>query len=396
MPLTFQSLGDLRRVICRLCGQQATGRSIYRCPQLALPGRIGAVEDDTGPDAGTSAAAARVLATVGPGVLDRLAELSGSDFTSLMLEVARRRAARETPATVVRRYRNDRFVRPAQAPWQSLRRAEDVLTGNLPASYELLTLAPLVPLGTHSALATVSQDKVVTAMRACEVAADPTNALALEAAVRRLARPRDIVRLGAVQRVVRAQQTAPGYLPHFGLLGLATAGRDRGGREFERAAVAEHVRALAAGLAAAGFAPVQLALTPLSEAGESVAAAVAGELTGPVIDVITDRQRQSGRGYYRDLCYKLNVSAAGQWQEVGDGGFTDWAARLTASSKERLLISGVGIDRLAAFRSVTAIAGVVATQPDERDQPQNQPGADRVRQRMYDDDEQDRGPGQQQ
>jgi hypothetical protein len=38
----------------------------------------------------------------GPGVLDRLVELSGSEFTSLMLEVARRRAARETPATVVR------------------------------------------------------------------------------------------------------------------------------------------------------------------------------------------------------------------------------------------------------------------------------------------------------
>jgi hypothetical protein len=45
------------------------------------------VEDDTGPI--LSPAAARVLATVGgAGVLDRLAELSGSDFTSLMLYLA--------------------------------------------------------------------------------------------------------------------------------------------------------------------------------------------------------------------------------------------------------------------------------------------------------------------
>ena len=290
-----------------------------------------------------------MLATVGPGVLDRLAELSGSDFTSLMLEVARRRANSETPASVARRYRTDRFVRPATSPWRELRHAEDLMTGNLPASYELLTLAPVVPLGTHSVLGTVSQDKVVTAMRACEVAADSTNALALEAAVRRLAEPAGIVRLAAVQRVVRAQQTAPGYLPHFGLLGLATAGRDRGGRQFERESVAEHVLALAAGLAAAGLAPAQLALTPLSEAGESVAAAVVAELAGPLIEVIGDPQRRSGRGYYRDLCFKINVRCAGEWQEVGDGGFTDWAAQLTASSKERLLISGLGIDRLAAM-----------------------------------------------
>ena len=297
-----------------------------------------------------SPAAARVLATVGgPGVLDQLAELSGSDFTSLMLEVARRRAARETPATVVRRYRTDRFVRPASSSFRQLRRAEDLLTANLPPDYELLTLSPVVPLGTHSVLGTVSQDKVVTAMRACEVAADPTNALALEAAVRRLAEPAGIVRLAAVQRAVRAQQTTPGYLPHFGLLGMATAGRDPGGRRFEREAVAEHVSVLAAGLADAGLAPVQLALTPLSAAGEAVAAAVAGELAGPLIEVIADPQRQSGRGYYRDLCFKINVRSAGRWQEVGDGGFTDWTALLTASGKERLLISGLGIDRLAAM-----------------------------------------------
>jgi hypothetical protein len=311
---------------------------------LAPPGNLGFMETDLSP------AAARVLPAVGGSiVLDRLTELSGSDFTSLMLEVARRRAARETPATVARRYRTDRFVRPASSSWRELRRAEDLLTGNLPADYELLTLSPVVPLGTHSALGTVSQDKVVTAMRACEVAADPTNALALEAAVRRLAEPAGIVRLAAVQRVVRAQQTAPGYLPHFGLLGIATGGRDRGGRQFEREAVAEHVSTLAAGLADAGLAPVQLALTPLSAAGESVAAAVAGDVAGPLLEVIADPQRQAGRGYYRDLCFKINVKSGARWQEVGDGGFTGWAALLTASSKERLLISGVGIDRLAAM-----------------------------------------------
>lgn len=330
------------------------------------------MDEITGPGTGLSPAAARVVATIGgSNVVDRLAELSGSDFTSLMLEVARRRAARETPATLARRYRNDRFVGPATSPWRELRRAEDLLAGNLPATYDVLTLAPVVPLGTHSALGTVSQDKVVTAMRACEVAADPTNALALEAAVRRLAQPAETVRLAAFQRVVRAQQIAPGNLPHFGLLGLATAGRDPGGRQFEREAVAEHVTAVAAGLAAAGLAaaglaPVQLALTPLSAAGESIAEALAADLAGPLIEVIADTQRQSGRGYYRELCYKISVQSGTQWRELGDGGFTDWAALLTASSKERLLISGLGIDRMAAMMPRYRDRRAVKPLPGER------------------------------
>jgi len=295
-------------------------------------------------------AVARVAGAVGGSeVLDRLAALSGSDFSSLMLEVARRRAANQTPAELMRRYRGDRFVRPGDLPWRRLQQAEHVVASNLPPQFELLTLAPLVPFGTHSALGPVSQDKVVTAMRGGEVAADPTNALALEAACRRLGQPGERVRLAAFQRVVRAQPTQPRYFPHFGLLGLVTAGRDPGGRLFERESVTEQVRALVAGLAAAGLRTTQLALTPLSAAGETIASAVLAELADSAVELTIDNGRQSGRGYYRDLCYKLNVTVQGRWEEVGDGGFTDWAARLTASSKERLLIGGLGIDRLAAF-----------------------------------------------
>ena len=41
------------------------------------------------------------------------AHLSGSDFTSLMLEIIRRRAAAVTPRDVLHRYQNDRFTRPS-------------------------------------------------------------------------------------------------------------------------------------------------------------------------------------------------------------------------------------------------------------------------------------------
>ena len=290
----------------------------------------------------------------GAEVVKRLAGLSGSDFTSVMLAVARRRAARETPASVLRRYRSDRFVQPADAQSARLRRAEDLLAGSLPPEFEMLTLSPLVPIGTHAVLGPLSQDKVVTAMRACEVAADPTNALALEAAVRRL-RARDAqVRLATVQRVVRAEPVRPGYFAHFSLLGLVTAGRDDGGHRFECEALAEHVRALAAGLLAAGLTAarvsrIQLALTPLTPAGRAVASAVAALAGGGSTGRRGRRDRQAGRGYYRELCFKINVMVGAESTEIGDGGFTDWTARLTASNKERLLISGVGIDRVASL-----------------------------------------------
>lgn len=295
----------------------------------------------------------RVLPGIGGvGIVERLSALSGSDFTSVMLGVVRRRAARESPATVLRRYERDRFVRTGGPPWRSLRLAEDTLLSCLPRTVDVVTLAPLVPLGAHSVLATVSQDKVVTAIRACEVAADPTNALALEAAVRRARAGNEVVRLAAVQRVVRAQHSGrAGDLAHFSLLGLVTAGRDEGSYRFERAALAEHVRFAVGGLAAAGLTRIQVALTPLSDAGQRIAAAVSNELADVPADIVEDPTRQRGRGYYRDLCFKVHADTGGELEEIGDGGFTDWTMRLAASRKERLLISGLGLDRLAAFIS---------------------------------------------
>jgi hypothetical protein len=303
-----------------------------------------------------SAALERVMAQVGGAdIVARLAALSGSDFTSLMLEVVQRRAARETPASVLRRYRNDRFVQPGATVARDIRRVEDALLSGLPSDVELVTLAPLVPLGTHSVLGPVSQHKVITAIRACEVAADPTNGLALAAAVRRAqARASDsrpgTVRLAALQRVVRGQRFGGGYSAHFGLLGLVTAGRDEGSGTFEQSALTGQLSSALRGLTALGMEQTQVALTPLSEAGERIAAAVIGELGSTDAEIVTDRARQAGRGYYRDLCFRVNVLTHGEPQDVGDGGFTDWTGRLTASSKERLLISGLSTDRLAAIR----------------------------------------------
>jgi hypothetical protein len=61
-------------------------------------------------------------------------------------------------------------------------------------------------------------------------------------------------------------------------------------------------------------------------------------------------QRASGRAYYRDLCFKIHIEDTnGEQIEVGDGGSVDWTRKLLSNSKERLIISGIGSERVCAI-----------------------------------------------
>ncbi|SED75138.1 hypothetical protein [Jiangella alba] len=326
---------------------------------------------------GSRAALDRVVRRAGgASVFEALVALPGSDLTTLQLELMRRRAAALSPATVLERYRRDRFTAPAPLPFAALRRVEDVLLDALaarPESVEVVTPAPLAPLGTHSVLATVDQNKVVSTVRGTDVAADPTNGLALEAAVRRQDLQRadvagagsgpgggplaGVVRLAAIQRVVRAQYVAgPAMFAHFSLFAQVTAGRDIGGLGFERAALAEQLAVVAGALPRLGAEEVEVRLTVLeprfAPVADAIVAALGGRPDGAAAGVpvraALDPGRPSGRGYYEGLCFKVMARLDGEWAEVGDGGFTGWSRELLSNKKERLLISGLGIDRLAA------------------------------------------------
>ncbi|MGP3919609.1 hypothetical protein [Nonomuraea sp. 10N515B] len=273
----------------------------------------------------------------GPEILDVLSErLSGADLTTLLLEVMRRRARALAPADVLRRYGQDRFVAPAPIPFGRLRRAEDAVLSALPDDVEVVTLAPVAPLGACSAVGPVDQNKVVSTIRNSEVAADPTNALALEAAVRRRAvSGPEPVRLAALQRVTRAQRfEGAAVFAHFTLFALVTAGRDTGDLAFERRHAAEHLAILAEAVRACGIPDPETRVTVLDERFERVAAPLRAK---------PDPDRETGRGYYTGLCYKIYSDGL----EVGDGGFVDWTAGLLGNRKERLLISALGVDRLA-------------------------------------------------
>ena len=258
---------------------------------------------------------------------DLLADrLTTSDLTSLLLEVARRRSVRLQPADVLRQFERDRFVRPAENA-ERLSQVEQVALTLVPEDFERVALSPLAPLGTGSALAGLSQDWAVATIRGSEVVGDVTNVLALEAAVARR-RWGDEVKLCACERVVRPQASSEtARLAHFGLLGLCTAGRGERWLEWEARNATEHVSFYWRLLAQLGAADVEIRL--------------GGGLELEVAATKDDEERP----YYSDGWFSIAVGGT----NVVDGGFVDWTQKLLSDRKERCLISGVGIERLAAL-----------------------------------------------
>ena len=310
----------------------------------------------------------RILREAGaPELIDVLAErLAPTDLQSLLLEVYRRRAASIQPGQLLERYEQDRFVRPSAIAPGMLTQVDRLVWSLLPDAYVAVELSPVCPLGANSSIATVDQNNVVTTIRNTEVVADVTNVLALECASRRRLllrhnpRSRERVRLCASHRVVRAQayRAAPGMFPHFRLLGLCTAGRDEGSFRFEAASLIEqiafYVRLLHA-VSQPGYetSGVRVALTDL-EGGRRERALIEQVLkplmtSYPAVLYELDPNRETGRGYYTGACFHIYATnMAGTEFELIDGGFTTWTRQLLSNNKERLLISGLGIERLCS------------------------------------------------
>jgi hypothetical protein len=235
--------------------------------------------------------------------------IESPDLASLLLAVFRRRAARRTPAQVLERYENDRFVRPSAVASAALDAVHAAAVAALPHDFERLELSPVCPLGTSSVLGDISQDRILATARNTEVVSDPTNVLALECALRRRADRCTTVKLAASQRALRATPTAEPYTPHFRLFALCTAGR----KGDEETMLGEQLT----------FYDRVLRDTPHR----------------------IDRKPRK-QAYYSGATFGVSVGGV----EVAEGGFVDWTATLLGDAKERLLISGLGVDLLARLK----------------------------------------------
>ncbi len=298
-----------------------------------------------------------------PGLASLLAErLTPTDLQSLLLEVYRVRSARSRPADILRSYESDRFVRPSSLSPDRLLAWEQIAFSSLPPEFEPMVLSPVCPLGASSAIASVDQNWAVATARNTEVVSDSTNVLALECAVRRRmllwANPKSAqaVHLPTSHRLLRAQQyQSPDSLAHFSCFALCRAGRDTGASGFEVSALSLHIRFYLSALR--GFldpdVPLRLALTDFH--GESRQAQLEAQLLAPIrgeypwLECGMDNTRTGGKGYYIDLCAHIYAAdRSGRWLELVDGGSVNWTQRLLSNPKERLVISGMGSERLCS------------------------------------------------
>lgn len=298
-----------------------------------------------------------------PDLASLLAErLAPTDLQSLLLEVYRRLAYDRSPTRVLADFGTDRFVKPSNVSPVRLLEWDCAAFGALPPEVEPITLSPVCPLGTSSAVAAVNQNWAVATARNTEVVSDATNVLALVCAQRRKRFLKDDpkaatpVQLASSHRLLRPQHyDNPDRASHFSLFALCSGGRSRGGLNFELEALGLHIRVYVQALRAFLGPNVALQLGVSDFSTHDRKALLEAQLLSPLREAFPnlacsfDDVRTGGRGYYHDLCFHLyGTSPTGQPVELGDGGVVDWTQRLLGNAKERLVISGIGSERVCS------------------------------------------------
>ena len=300
----------------------------------------------------SSAVAERVWSQLPEGCRQVLEdELPPTDLQSLLLSLAQTRARRIRPAEVLRRWKSDRFVRPATIDPGRLSEVENRLWRRLrDTPFEGLALSPVTSLGTCTTVAAVDQNRIVSTVRSSEVVSDPCNVLALEAALRRRSSD-DQVHLASCHRVLRAQRFIESdAFAHFVIFALVSSARDSGSTRTEAQLLIMHL----------GFWQQVLDELLGPTWGRFACTLIGDQSIGrPLVDMVQSElpdapltgypERTQGIGYYHTAAFKIMAKTETDELEIGDGGFVGWTAELIPDAKERCLISCVAPERLAGL-----------------------------------------------
>lgn len=279
-------------------------------------------------------------------------ELSGSELNTVLLDVFNRRIQRENPSSLLKKYEENKLVKPLKIDVLELKE-EELNCYKISANngFTPIELSPVTQLGACSVVATVDQKKVLTALRNTEVLADSTNAIALYyASLKRKGEIKDeICNYCNISRMIRTQVFSnPNFNPHFSSLCLVSFGKDTGNFSFEKEALYEHVSTLNTickevyKLEQVSFEIIckdekNLLLTDaLSQIREK-----ADDIGISIVD--TD---DGNNNYYYGFRIKLKIVLNGVVHEIGDGGLLYWTQQLLNNKKERMLVSSVGVQLL--------------------------------------------------
>ncbi|KKI91057.1 hypothetical protein WQ54_16980 [Bacillus sp. SA1-12] len=282
-------------------------------------------------------------------------DISFSDLNTLLLEVLRTRTNDLTPGELLKKYSMNRFVHPAEIDPIWLKQVEvELLKIARSSLFTPIQISPVSPLGSCSVIATADQNKVISALRGTEVVSDATNLLALHICdlVKKgsIKNDSDSIRFSTSHRHIRAQKfEKPGLVPHFHIFCMVTSGRDKGSYSFEKQALFEHIDVYRKMFKSVFSTDITVKLNAsggytdskgfIQRMGDHIHEKLPG------VRILKNLEERDNL-YYQGLQYSIIVKLNGQEIHIGDGGFVDWSQKLLANRKERMLISGIGLDRI--------------------------------------------------
>ncbi len=270
-----------------------------------------------------------------------LRSLNPVELRTILADVARSRAADQTPADLIKRWREDRLLMPSLLDPREAMPITTKLWEPVPQEFVGVTLSQLTALGSGVHLGGRGQNSVITTMRGTEVLADPAHGLALEAS-RRRRNGHSRVHLATHARCTHAwdQSEESSHELRFSLVSSAP---DGGGLSTEADLLDLHLdywREIMGTVIPRGR--IELTVWDATLAGllES-----RGTRDGVIVVEGSDDERRPWRNPYTTAAFRFLVDGE-EPTEVGDGGFVTWTQALTRNRKDRCLVSGVSVDAI--------------------------------------------------
>ena len=272
-----------------------------------------------------------------------LRTLNPIELRTILADVARSRASDQTPADLIKRWREDKLLAPSMLDPREALPITAKLWEVVPPEFVGVTLSQLTSLGSGIHLGGLGQNRVVTTMRGTEVLADPKHGLALEAS-RRRRNGHSRVHLATHARCTHAWDHSE-ESSHELRFALVSSAPDGGGLSTEADLLDLHLdywREIMGTVVPRGR--IELTVWDSTLAGLIEAR---GTRDGVIVVEGTSDERRPWRNPYTTAAFRFVVDGDGdEPHEVGDGGFVTWTQALTRNRKDRCLVSGVSVDAI--------------------------------------------------
>jgi len=275
--------------------------------------------------------------------------LSQSEINTLLLALSKKITNKNTPSDILSKYESNRFVKPSELNPIKVKKVEIMMLEMAEASGFLsVLLSPASLLGSCSVIAKVDQNNVISATRGLELIADSTNMLAIYLANgiknKTIDNTKSPVHLSATCRVTRGQMYKTyEFVPHFSLFTIVSSGKNTGSYGFEKDAIARHMQFYINYFEEKLGHKLTVTLNVRNGYTDKIGFIdrIHCHLREiyPYTDFIMNVE-ETENSYYQGINFKIIVEGI----ELVDGGFVDWTQKLLGNKKERLLISGTGID----------------------------------------------------